>query len=182
VSDAIEHHEGRVSLNACRCWLDVWAMERLLARAEADWKTDEAAGRAGSARAEALTRKALDLYRGPFLEHLDQVVWPIPLRERLRSRFMRGVEALGRHLEGARRWEEAIECYESALEIDPLVEFYYRHLMLCRTELGRLAEALATYDRCRELLDRVFGVAPSPETEMLRKQITRGESRRIKSL
>jgi len=181
VNDAIEHHEGRVSLNARRCWVDVWAVERLLDRAEADWRASEIAGRPTSERAEELTRKAFDLYRGPFLEDLDQEGWPLPLRERLRSRLMRGVEALGLHLERARRWDEAIACYERALEIDPLVELFYRRLMLCRAELGRLAEALATYDRCRELLGGVFGVEPSPETEMLRKELRRSNRPRMTS-
>jgi ATP/maltotriose-dependent transcriptional regulator MalT len=181
VNDVIEHHEGRVSLNPRRCWVDVWAFERLLARAEVDWKESEAAGEPRCERAEELARNALDLYRGPFLEDLDQEAWPLPVRERLRSRFMRGVESLGQQLERSRSWEEAIACYERALEIDPFVESLYRHLMLCRAELGRLGEALATYDRCRELLERVFGVEPSPETEMLRKQLVRSNDLRTTS-
>jgi DNA-binding SARP family transcriptional activator len=181
VDGAIEHREGRVSLNARRCWVDVWAVERLLDGGEADWRASEISGRARSERAEELTRKALDLYRGPFLEDLNEEGWPLPLRERLRSRLMRGIEALGQHLERARRWEDAVACYERALEVDPHVESFYRRLMVCLAELGRLAEALATYDRCRELLGKVFGVEPSPETEMLRKELGRGHRPRMTS-
>jgi DNA-binding SARP family transcriptional activator len=172
VSDAIEYQQGRVGLNPQRCWLDVWVFESLLDRAVAEWKRSEAEVGPSCERAEALARKALGLYAGPFLEDRHEEGWPLPCRERLRSRFMRGVEALGLQLERARRWEEATACYERGLEVDPLVESFYRRLMGCRAELGRLAEALATYDRCRELLERVFGVEPSPETEMLRKQLT----------
>jgi DNA-binding SARP family transcriptional activator len=179
VNDAIEHHEGRVSLNARRCWVDVWAVERLLDGAEAGWRASEASDPPTIERAEELTRRALDLYRGPFLEDRDDEGWPLPLRERLRGRLIRGVEALGLHLERARRWDEAIACYERALEVDPLVESFHRRLMVCRAEIGRLAEALATYDRCRELLRGVFGVEPSPETEMLRKELVRGSRPRI---
>ena len=47
-------------------------------------------------------------------------------------------------------------------------EDLYRHLMLCYRELGRPAEALRTYRRCRELLSVVLGLQPSAETEAVR--------------
>ena len=174
---AVELRDGRVSLSARYCWVDAWALEDLLdaaknARDEARDEAGEEAREAASLdRVEHFVREALALYRGPFLEGLDLDIWCIPLRERLRSRLLRGVERLGRDLEAAERWEQAIGWYRSALEIDPLLEPCHLHLMLCLDADGRRAEALAAYDRCRDLLDKVCGVLPSTEIETLHRRL-----------
>ncbi len=185
VQDAIELRENRVSLNPHCCWLDTWALEQMLDDAESSWT--RAAGKGAEVGegegegANELVRRALAFYQGPFLDHLDQEAWSIAMRERLRSKLLRGVEVLGRQLERSRRFEEAIECYQRVLEGDPLVEFLYQRVMTCYGELGRVAEALASYDRCRDLLERTFGVGPCQETELLRKALMRSNRSRTTS-
>src|SRR5262249_31926705 len=56
---AVLRQEGQLSLNARLCWVDVWAVERLLERAE------------GAADPRGLTRKAVSLYRGTFLDERE---------------------------------------------------------------------------------------------------------------
>ncbi len=168
VKDAIELRENRVSLNPHCCWIDTWALEQMLDDAESSWARATGKREGEGEGANELVRRALALYQGPFL---DQEAWSIAMRERLRSKLLRGVEVLGRQLERSRRFEEAIECYQRVLEGDPLVESLYQRVMTCYGELGRVAEALASYDRCRDLLERTFGVVPCQETELLRKAL-----------
>ncbi|MBP7392910.1 MAG: bacterial transcriptional activator domain-containing protein [Zoogloea sp.] len=39
-----------------------------------------------------------------------------------------------------------------AIEVEPVAESFYRRLMSCYAQLGRRAEALAVYQRCRQSL------------------------------
>jgi DNA-binding SARP family transcriptional activator len=43
--------------------------------------------------------------------------------------------------------------------------------MICQRALGQTAAALQAYRRCRELLSVVLGVAPSAETEAVRRSL-----------
>jgi DNA-binding SARP family transcriptional activator len=43
--------------------------------------------------------------------------------------------------------------------------------MICHRELGQPAAALQAYRRCRELLSVVLGLAPSAETEAVRRSL-----------
>jgi DNA-binding SARP family transcriptional activator len=43
--------------------------------------------------------------------------------------------------------------------------------MVCHRELGQAAAALQAYRRCRELLSVVLGVAPSADTEAVRRSL-----------
>ena len=61
--------------------------------------------------------------------------------------------------------------YERALELDNLAEGFYRGLMICHRELGQPAAGLQAYRRCRELLSVVLGLAPSAETEAVRRSL-----------
>lgn len=79
---AIQYHDARVSLSDRHCWVDAWAVERLLDEAAA------AAARGDNAGATALSARAAALHAGPFLDGHDEP-WAAPLRERLRQRLAR---------------------------------------------------------------------------------------------
>ena len=166
---AVELREGHVSLDPRCCWVDVWALERLMNQAE----------KSGSPE---LTEKALALYRGHFLGTETEQSWAIPLRERLRNRVLRHLVREGRILEDAKRWKKAAEFYQKVLEMDNLAEEAYQRLMLSYQRMGRRAEALAVYQRCRKILSSVFGIEPSPETEAIYRQIKDDEVVKTKNL
>jgi DNA-binding SARP family transcriptional activator len=170
---AVTRQEGRVGLDPCRCWVDTWAFERLLARADAARTQGPADGKA---LAESLqyTEQALALYHGPFLAGEPVHVWVVSLRERLHARLLRHLVEIGRHWEQAGRWAEAAAGYERALEVDGCAEEFYRRLMAAYHRLGRPAEALAVYQRCRRTLAGLLGVEPSPETEALHRALRAG--------
>lgn len=54
-----------------------------------------------------------------------------------------------------------------AIDLEPFREASYRLLMQAQVSAGNQAEALRTYQRCRELLKEELGVSPSPETEQV---------------
>jgi DNA-binding SARP family transcriptional activator len=162
---AVVHQGGRVSLDPFRCWLDTWALERRLDEA------DTAARRGDRSAAWRSTEAALALYRGPFLDREARLDWAIFLRERLRGRILRALGWIGDRWAAEGEWGSAAELYERGLAVETLAEPLYRGLMTCQMRLGRPAEALATYRRCRAALAAGLGVVPSPATEALHRSL-----------
>jgi len=79
-----------------------------------------------------------------------------------------------RRCEAANDVERAIGCCLKALDIDERAEELHRRLMSLYLRVGRRAEAIAAYERCREILAAAFGVSPSPETESVFKALRAG--------
>ena len=65
-------------------------------------------------------------------------------------------------------WQNVIATAQRALSFDNLQEPMYRALMEAHAQLGERAEALRQYDMLRAVLQRELGVAPLPETEIMR--------------
>jgi LuxR family transcriptional regulator, maltose regulon positive regulatory protein len=157
----LQLHEGKLSLDLSRCWVDTQAIEHMFVALEgAPEGTD--ARTAGS---------LLALYRGDFLAREEEKPWILPTRERLRRRFLSCVALAGDRLEALQDWTAAIGLYERALAASNLSEDMYRRLMRCFVAQGRHAEAIDTYRRCRELLSVVLSTKPSVETDVLYQQI-----------
>lgn len=128
-----------------------------------------------SARVLRETEKALGMSKGPFLAGDGDKLWLIPLRERLRSRFLRATGKVCRAYEDSGQWDKAVECYLRALEADSLAEEFYQRLMTCYQRLGRRAEAMAVYNRCCAAFSRSLGIGPSSKTEALYLEIKHNE-------
>jgi DNA-binding SARP family transcriptional activator len=156
--EAIVQNGNYLSLNSQFCWLDIWALEQLSDQRGSDLTPH--------ARAERLFK----LYHGAFLPNDDEP-WLINQRERLRSKALRLIIGSGAELEAQDQAAAAIAVYQKGLEIDPLAEDIYRKLMQCYYRLGRPAEALALYQRCRAALSRSLQMEPSAETTSLFRDI-----------
>ena len=111
-------------------------------------------------------QRVLNRYRGAFLQG-ESAPWAVAFRERLRAQYMSMAERLGTLLEQDSDWLGAVDCYQRAIEVEPVAESFYRHLMNCYAKLGRRAEALAVYQRCRQALLARLGVSPTQETQTL---------------
>jgi len=151
-SEVIVVRDGRVSLDSRYCWVDAYALERLLGRKPYDLAASE---------------KAVFLYQGRFLDQMDDSAWVMALRERLHAKFVRHVSELGNRLEIGGEWKKAAHYYQQGLNVDPLVEEFYQRLMICHRNLGHRAEALSVYRRCRDALRAHLDVTPTPETDAL---------------
>jgi len=168
----IQLREGRVTLDHRYCWVDVWAFERILGQADAAWK--EVMSEKDMAQIIRLSERAIEMYKGTFLAGETDQPWTISFRERLRSKFLRNVGKVGFYWEHVGDLNKAVNCYLKGLEVDDLAEEFYQRLMICYQRLGRRAEALATYNRCRHTLSAVLGVEPSRETEVIYKSLLTG--------
>jgi two-component SAPR family response regulator len=163
--DAVEHKDGRLTLNPRCVWVDVWTFERLLSKAEAIplFTTSQN-------EAIRLIEKAVSIYHGRFLSREEQP-WAASFSERLRARFLHNVERIGRYWENAGDWQKAQECYLNAINIDDLSEVFYQRLMMAYQRLGRTSDAIAVYQRCCKVLSSAMGIPPSPATEEIYNSI-----------
>lgn len=164
-SEAVQVREGHLTLDPCRCWVDAWAFERLLEEADIYWKERIAE------KAIQLTEKAMALYRGPFLGMDAEQSWKMPVREKLRNKFLRSVVKLGDHWIQAGQWENARDCYQKGFEVDDLAEGFCRGLMVCYQHLDQRAEAISLYQRFEKRLKAVLGIEPSEKTKTLRNTL-----------
>ena len=170
--EAIELKNGKLALNPGTCWLDTWAFERAQGRAEA--MLGEAPSLAEDAGLNALAERVLALYRGHFLAADDEAPWSLSCRQRLASKFLRHVAAVGQRWQQRGDEARAETAYRQALELDPLAESLYRRLMSLQLQQGRRAEALETYRRCRQMLSVVLGLTPSADTEAVHRRVVEG--------
>jgi LuxR family maltose regulon positive regulatory protein len=150
---AIRHGGGKLSIDPYSCWVDTWAFEQALESGD-----------------DSAIEQAIEMYRGPFLSAED-APWAVPMRERLRSKYIQAVLAVANRNEQASRHEEAIRCYLRGLDADNLVEAFYQGLMRCYGQLQRRTEAASAYRRLRDVLSVTLGVPPSSVTEQLYQRL-----------
>lgn len=164
---ALEVTEGRLSLNAGYCWVDIWALERRLGSLEAfledtDADTDEL---------ESGTRDLFSLYHGPFLSGEADTPWALATRERLRNRLLQLTENVVRRLGREGKCRRARALCESGLQLHDHCEALYRGMMGCQAANGDRGAALRTYERCRDVLMTGLAIVPDSSTEALRRAI-----------
>ncbi len=166
--EAVKCKEGRVTLDPCYCWIDAWALERILGQVDASWNE----GLKGDDLTQTiqLAEKATKLYTGTFMAG-ETGLWMISYRERLRSKFLRNVERLGNHWEQLGELHKAVECYQKGLEVDNLAEELYQCLMKCYQQMGRRTEIIEVYRRCKKNLSATLGIEPSPTTKAVYKEL-----------
>jgi LuxR family transcriptional regulator, maltose regulon positive regulatory protein len=152
---ALRIENGCLSLDENRVWVDVWAFQKQVA----------AAGTAHGGKPDrVVVASTLSLYRGDFLPE-ESSAGALSLRARLRTSYCHAVEELGSALERSGDWGSAADWYLKGLEADPLRELLYGRTMHCYERLGRRAEALALYQRCRQLFLARLGIMPGRELQ-----------------
>jgi len=126
-------------------------------------------------RVVALLDEALALWRGPALTDLASE--PSLLGEISRLQEMRlaaSEELISARLDMGEHAELVAEL-EAATAAHPLRERLWGQLVLALYRSGRQAEALAAFDRARELLAEQLGIDPSPELQELHERVLRQE-------
>ena len=170
-ADLLVVRDGQIAFDEDLCWVDTWAFEHVCARIESLLGVRTAASQVDDGELTIRRTQLFSLYRGHLFGEAELPSWALALRDRLRARFIRSVDALGQRLEQVGRPEAAIALYRSALEQDNLAEELYQRLIACHLARGENAQALNAYRRCRELLSIVLGVPPSARTEALVSRI-----------
>jgi DNA-binding SARP family transcriptional activator len=165
--EALIMEEGRLTLDSRYAWVDVWSLERRLTKLEKVLQTPDVSEQTITDESDAIFR----LYQGPFLGREAQQSWLLPLQEKCRNRILKVMSQLGDYWQRQENMEQAIACYDKAIEIDPLLERFYQKLMQLYVSTGNRSEALATYQRCRKVLSSILEVTPSPEIVQCYKKI-----------
>jgi DNA-binding SARP family transcriptional activator len=147
-------------------FVDVPAFLAAVRRREADPAADR-----------ARLQRAVDLYRGDFLEGFlvreapDFEDWVIAQRTRYRELAFTALHDLVDMQMAAADYGAAIDVATHLLALDPWREEAHRQLMLALARTGRRSAALAAYEQCRRILREVFDATPGDETEELAAQI-----------
>ncbi len=149
---AVHQVGGMLTLDTEYCWIDALAFENRI--------------NGGAGNPDGL-EKAINLYRGAFLSQEEDAPWAVPMRERLRAKFIQEIGSYAMLLEFSGCHEQAIALYLRGIDADHLVENFYQGLMRCYDKLGRRTEAVSTYRRLRQSLSITLGVPPSAESQRL---------------
>lgn len=145
-------------------WCDVQTFEALVIKSRHQRQPD----------IQALA-KAVDLYKGEFLEGFSQPGLPLfdewmnSLRLRLDDMMWGALDTIIRwSMQETANYEAGIFYAKRALELAPWRESAHQHLMWLLASSGQRAAALTQYERCREALKAWLDVEePSPSTEEL---------------
>jgi two-component SAPR family response regulator len=145
-------------------WLDVAEFERVYSSVQG------VPGRELQDLAAETVREVLDLYRGDLLEGCYQD-WCILERERLRQMYLTLIEKQMVYCEVHAKYQAGLEYGIRALRCEAAQERIHRRLMRLHYLAGDRIASLRQYERCVAVLRQELGVAPSPRTIMLYKEI-----------
>jgi ATP/maltotriose-dependent transcriptional regulator MalT/DNA-binding SARP family transcriptional activator len=174
---AVIRNDGRLTLDPAHCWVDVWSVERTLARAEAAIARSPVRDHEWAASIR-WTDRATAFYRGEFLAGDRTLPWAATVNARVKEHLLRQLRKIGHVWEGIGDWEEAAQCYERAVAINDAAEEFYRRLILAYEKLHRWGDAILAYERCRKAL-AWLGTGPSPETEAAVSRLKHLENKKV---
>jgi predicted ATPase/DNA-binding SARP family transcriptional activator len=157
-------------------WLDITAFAELLAASESH----------SHRRAETCKhcaqwlQRAVELYRGNFLEHFfvsdsdafDE--WALARREKMRHLALTALYRLADFHERRGDFTQAYHFSVRQLDLDPWCEEAYRQVMRALVFDGQRSAALAQYETCRRILSLELRVEPGVETQALFEAIKAG--------
>ena len=97
--------------------------------------------------------------------------WLETTREHRRVRRIEFLAGVASAYESAGKLALALATAQQIVEADATSEHAHRRIMRLHYLRGDRAAALAAFDHCCDVLERVLGVAPEPETETLRRHV-----------
>lgn len=133
------------------------------------------------------TLRAMDLYRGEFLEgfHVRGAPnfeeWMLFEREHLHKAYIQGQYTLATRYLDNYDYHAAVLATQRLLAIEPWQERAHRQLMIGLAGSGRINEALAQYAVCCRVLADELGLEPMAETTTLYQQIRSGAYDKVTS-
>jgi DNA-binding SARP family transcriptional activator len=124
----------------------------------------------------AVGQRIDELYRDDLLPGCYDE-WVAPERERLRARFLQGLDRLIALNEAQRNYSDAIHLARRALHFDKLNEEAYRTLMRLFALSGDRTRALRVFQTCATVLRRELGIEPGEEMQALYQRLLRPTAR-----
>ncbi|MFL5483672.1 MAG: BTAD domain-containing putative transcriptional regulator [Gemmatimonadaceae bacterium] len=139
-------------------WLDLEAAADAIHEAETAIRVGD------PGRAYGPSAVAHHIARRPFLPGW-RGSWIESRRNRLRNVLLRALECRGEVYLWNHEYSLAVEAAHELMGLEPLRESGHRLLIRSLAAAGNTAEALWAYEKCRRLIAREIGVAPSKETK-----------------
>jgi LuxR family maltose regulon positive regulatory protein len=146
-------------------WLDVEEFESLIGKADSLKGRDED-------KAIEFYRRAVELYKGDYLQDLVYEDWSNRERQRLFELYEQVVHELAGVLVMRQDYDGCVELCRPVLAKDSCWEEGYRLLMLCYYKLGNRPGALRIYHDCVKCLREGLDVLPMGSTTELYEQIS----------
>lgn len=159
-----EGEDPQIVVRASKClslhkslpfWHDVDEFNRLCAEAASEESSNPTA-------AMALWRRAVQLYRGPYLEDCYSD-WALLVRETVERQQFEALRKLCHHCLSQNQTAEVLDYGRRLLEVDPCCQEAYLLLMRANLALGRAEAAVRLYERCARALRQELAMEPSIE-------------------
>lgn len=159
----IERQGVTYQLNLDLVWIDVEAIEKyIIIGNEALVDSPEIAREA--------YKYAIELYQGAYLPNRIYEDWSSAEREKTRILILGALVNLAELLVTINPLE-SIRLAQQAIGIDKTWEEAYRIQMSAYISKGNRPQALKTFQKCVDVLDEEYGIAPLPATKALLKEI-----------
>jgi two-component SAPR family response regulator len=113
-----------------------------------------------------LLRRAVDLYKGPFLQD-GKMEWMVERRDELRQLYAQALIGMGRLCRHAGKDLDALGYFIRSLKETPEREDIHREVMSIYIENGMMDDARYQYHLLEQTLDDSLGIGPSRESRDL---------------
>jgi ATP/maltotriose-dependent transcriptional regulator MalT/DNA-binding SARP family transcriptional activator len=164
----VRQEGDRIGLNHELVWTDVQQFQAHLDEAERT-------GRGGQpGKAMEAYEKAVALYRGDFLPEEPFLEWAIPVRDRLRARYLRALEDGAGLAESAGDRDRTLAFREKLFSADACNEKACCWLMARYLSDKQRGKAVRTYEQCERALSRELDLEPDEQTKRLYRSIIGG--------
>ncbi len=150
-------------LNKNKIWIDVEQLEKYIALANRSSQEN-------SQIAKKAYRKAIELYEGIYLPNRIYEDWSSEERERIQVLILGAYLSLA-ELTLKNKPLETIRLAQRAISIDPCWEDAYRIQMEAYLLRGNRPQAINTYRKCQDILNKEYGIQPLPDTQKIMKKI-----------
>jgi DNA-binding SARP family transcriptional activator len=116
-------------------------------------------------------KKAIEIYKGPFLANYSSEYWVIPMSTYYHSLFIEIINTAINFLYNKNDFIDIIKLCKNAITIAPYEEDLYYHLINSQYETGNNKEAIEQYRNVESFFYNTFGVSLSDKFSELYKKI-----------
>lgn len=118
-----------------------------------------------------LYKKALQLYKGPYLSENAYEVWLIPVRNHYRRLYLKTIFKLLEMYKEKEDYASIIEQCEEVIITEPYEEALHIYLIEAMLKIGQIKNAMSHYEYVTSLLNKEMGVKSTPALKSVYRKI-----------
>lgn len=115
-------------------------------------------------KALSFYKKAADLYHGDCFCEEPYADWIAQKRDDLKMKYIDILQNQAKLYSRNREKEKSVSCLKKIIQVDPVMESAYQHLMITYADLGMRNSAIQTYKLCKETIKKEIGTEPDVKT------------------